>query len=46
MQVALTQGIIAQQEKELAFTSLDWNEMQIDSVLPVYTEVVPLETDY
>lgn len=46
MLVALTQGIIAQQEKELAFTSLDWNEMQIDSVLPVYTEVVPLETDY
>ncbi|MBR5053554.1 MAG: type IX secretion system sortase PorU [Bacteroidaceae bacterium] len=46
MLAALTQGIIAQQEKELAFTSLDWNEMQIDSVLPVYTEVVPLETDY
>ena len=38
------QGIMAQQE--LAFTSLDWNEMRIDSVLPVYTEVVPLETDY
>ncbi|MBR4129866.1 MAG: type IX secretion system sortase PorU [Bacteroidaceae bacterium] len=46
MLIALTQGIIAQQEKELTFTSLDWNEMQIDSVLPVYTEVVPLETDY
>ena len=46
MLAALTQGIAAQQEKELAFTSLDWNEMQIDSVLPVYTEVVPLETDY
>lgn len=46
MFAALTQGISAQQEKELAFTSLDWNEMQIDSVLPVYTEVVPLETDY
>lgn len=27
-------------------TTLDWNEMQIDSVLPVYTEVVPLESDY
>ena len=44
MLIALTQGIIAQQE--LTFTSLDWNEMKIDSVLPVYTEVVPLETDY
>jgi len=40
------QGIIAQQEKELTFTSLDWDEMRIDSVLPVYTEVVPLETDH
>ena len=46
MLAALTQGISAQQEKGLTFTSLDWNEMQIDSVLPVYTEVVPLETDY
>mgnify|MGYP002854386516 CR=1 FL=1 len=44
MLAALTQSIVAQQE--LSFTSLDWNEMQIDSVLPVYTEVVPLETDY
>ena len=33
-------------QQGLAFTSLDWNEMRIDSVLPVYTEVVPLETDY
>ena len=46
MLVALTQNARAQQEQELAFTSLDWEEMQIDSVLPVYTEVVPLETDY
>ena len=46
MLAALTQGIFAQQEKELAFTSLDWEELKIDSVLPVYTEVVPLETDY
>ena len=38
------QAVVAQQE--LAFTSLDWNEMKIDSVLPVYTEVVPLQTDY
>ena len=55
MLVALAQTVYAQQatpapkqgeEQELTFTSLDWNEMQIDSVLPVYTEVVPLETDY
>ncbi len=44
MLAALTQSIVAQQE--LTFTSLDWDEMKIDSVLPVYTEVVPLETDY
>ena len=28
------------------FTTLDWSVLRIDSVLPVYTEVVPLETDY
>lgn len=28
------------------FTTLDWNVMRIDSVLPVYSEVVPLESDY
>ncbi|MBO4641293.1 MAG: type IX secretion system sortase PorU [Bacteroidaceae bacterium] len=28
------------------FTTLDWTELQIDSMLPIYTEVVPLETDY
>ncbi|MCD7722121.1 MAG: type IX secretion system sortase PorU [Prevotellaceae bacterium] len=28
------------------FTTLDWQEMRIDSVLPVYSEVVPLESDY
>ena len=27
-------------------TVLDWAELRIDTVLPVYTEVVPLETDY
>ena len=46
MLATLTQTVIAQQEKGLTFTSLDWEEMRIDSVLPVYTEVVPLETDY
>ena len=28
------------------FTTLDWQVLRIDSVLPVYSEVVPLETDY
>lgn len=28
------------------FTVLDWATMRIDSVLPVYTEVVPLESDF
>ncbi|MBO4907519.1 MAG: type IX secretion system sortase PorU [Bacteroidaceae bacterium] len=28
------------------FTQLDWQELRIDSVLPCYTEVVPLESDY
>lgn len=28
------------------FTTFDWQALRIDSVLPVYTEVVPLETDY
>ena len=27
-------------------TTLDWDELRIDSMMPVYTEVVPLETDY
>lgn len=27
-------------------TTLDWNELRIDSMLPAYTEVVPLESDY
>ena len=28
------------------FTHLDWNELRIDSTLPRYTEVIPLESDY
>ncbi len=28
------------------FTTLDWDAMRIDSLLPVYSEVVPLESDY
>jgi len=46
MLALVVQGIAAQEEKGLTFTSLDWNEMRIDSVLPVYMEVVPLESDY
>ena len=30
----------------MRFTTLDWGELRIDSVLPVYTEVIPLESDY
>lgn len=33
-------------DRNLGFTTLDWNELKIDSVLPVYSEVVPLESDY
>lgn len=29
-----------------SITTLDWDELRIDTLLPVYTEVVPLETDY
>ncbi len=43
---AMTLRIIAQQEVSLPFTSIDWHEMRIDSILPVYTEVVPLESDH
>lgn len=46
MLALVAQGIAAQEEKGLTFTSLDWDEMRIDSVLPVYMEVVPLESDY
>lgn len=28
------------------FTQLDWQRLRIDSVVPTYSEVVPLETDY
>ncbi|MCR5820885.1 MAG: type IX secretion system sortase PorU [Bacteroidaceae bacterium] len=28
------------------FTFIDWERLPIDSILPQYTEVVPLETDY
>ena len=38
--------LMAQQTGKLDITTLNWNELKIDSVLPVYTEVVPLQSDY
>ena len=32
--------------QEGVFTRLDWSMLRIDSMLPTYSEVVPLETDY
>ena len=40
-QLAIVGSVMAQ-----GITTLDWDEMRIDSLLPVYTEVVPLESDY
>ena len=38
--------LMAQENGKLDITTLDWEELKIDSVLPVYTEVVPLQADY
>jgi len=38
--------LMAQENGKLEITTLDWEELKIDSVLPVYTEVVPLQADY
>lgn len=38
--------LMAEQDGNLDITTLNWEELKIDSVLPVYTEVVPLQTDY
>jgi hypothetical protein len=38
--------LMAEQNGNLDITTLNWDELKIDSVLPVYTEVVPLQTDY
>ncbi|MBO7068637.1 MAG: type IX secretion system sortase PorU [Bacteroidaceae bacterium] len=37
---------MAEENGNLDITTLNWDELKIDSVLPVYTEVVPLQTDY
>lgn len=37
---------MAQTTEKMEITTLDWNTLAIDSLLPVYYEVVPLESDY
>ena len=37
---------MAEENGRLEITNLNWDELKIDSVLPVYTEVVPLQSDY
>ena len=37
---------MAEENGRLEITNLNWEELKIDSVLPVYTEVVPLQADY
>ena len=37
---------MAEESGRLEITNLNWDELKIDSVLPVYTEVVPLQTDF
>ena len=36
----------SEENGKLDITTLNWEELKIDSVLPVYTEVVPLRADY
>ena len=38
--------LMAEENGRLDITTLNWEELKIDSVLPVYTEVVPLQADY
>lgn len=38
--------LMAEENGRLEITNLNWEELKIDSVLPVYTEVVPLQADY
>ena len=38
--------LMAEENGRLEITNLNWDELKIDSVLPVYTEVVPLQTDF
>ena len=38
--------LMAEENGRLDITTLNWEELKIDSVLPVYTEVVPLQSDF
>lgn len=38
--------LMAEENGRLDITTLNWEELKIDSVLPVYSEVVPLQADY
>lgn len=44
--VSAISSLKAQSPQGMEITTLDWKVMKIDSLLPVYDEVVPLETDY
>lgn len=44
--VSVAASLMAQTSGEMVITTLDWNVMKIDSLLPVYDEVIPLESDY
>lgn len=44
--ICFLQLFVASVGAQSEFTQLNWNALRIDSVLPVYSEVVPLETDY
>lgn len=41
-----TQASAAPSAPATAFTQVNWDVLRIDTVLPVYSEVIPLETDY
>ena len=38
--------LMAEESGRLDITTLDWEELKRDSIIPVYTEVVPLQSDY
>lgn len=38
--------LMAEENGRLEITNLNWDELKIDSVLPVYTEVVPLQEGF
>lgn len=44
--ILLTMLIASLSARAQTITTLDWNELRIDSILPTYSEVVPLAKDY